>query len=226
MPHVQELELQTATGARLYSWYAKAQLGKPTILYLHGNSGSVSTRAAVYPRFTKHGYGVLMVGYPGYGGSEGAPTERGFVEAAQVGYKYLQGLPLAPESIVLFGESLGSAVAVQLATSVSARALILAAPMHSVREIAQQQYPFFPIRFLLKDPFLTFQHIGAIQMPLLVVHGAADQVIPVDSGRRLFDLAQQPKTFHLIDGAGHNNLFDFALVELIDNYLAAQRVVE
>lgn len=222
LPNVREVTLQSAAGAKLYSWYAAAQVGKPTLLYLHGNSGSVGSRSEIYPLFTKHGYGVFMVGYPGYGGSEGEPSEESFVEAAQVAYKHLREMHLAPDDIVLFGESLGSSVAAQLATTVDARALVLAAPMYSIREIAEQQYPFFPIRYLLRDPFLTFERIGAIQMPLFVAHGSADQTIPVDSGRRLFALAKEPKEFHLMDGAGHNNLFDFALVELMDSYLLMQ----
>lgn len=216
---VEEVTLWAATGSALYSWYAKARPGKLTILYLHGNGGSVSTRADRYPQFAARGYGVFMLGYPGYGGSEGEPSEQAFVDAAKVAYQYLRESSLEPENIVLFGESLGSSVAVQLAATVPARALVLAAPMNSIREIAEQQYPFVPLKLLLKDPFLTYQHIGAVDMPLLVIHGSADEAIPVDSGRRLYEQANQPKTFQLVEGAGHNNLFDFALVDLLEKYL-------
>lgn len=220
LEQVEEITLRTPAGANLYCWYAKAQPGKPTILYFHGNGGSVSTRSQVYTQFGALGYGVFMLGYPGYGGSEGAPSEKAFVDAAKLSYQYLRDASLEPHNLVLFGQSLGSSVATQLAAAVPARALVLAAPMQSIREIAEQQYPFFPVRFVLKDPFLTFQHIGAIQMPLLVVHGSADEAIPVESGRSLFNLAMEPKSYQLVDGAGHNNLFDFGLVDIVDQYLA------
>ena len=117
---------------------------------------------------------------------------------------------------------MGSAVAAQLAAAVEARALVLEAPMSSVQEIAQSQYPYMPVRQLLKDPFLSIEFIGDIKMPILFVHGTDDEVIPIDSGRRLFEAANHPKFFHAINGAGHNNLHDFDTFELVHAFIENQ----
>ena len=214
-----EVVLTTSSGLELYSWYSKAQTGQPTVLYLHGNGGSIGTRADLHHRFAEHGYGLFMAGYPGYGGSGGKPSEPGLNAAAALAYQHSLDSSVRPQDIILFGESLGTSVATQLATRVSARALVLVSPMYSIREIAKQQYPYFPIHSLLKDPFLTFEHIAQIQMPVLVVHGSADSAIPVTSGQRLFDLAKQPKTYRLIEGAGHNDMFDFGLLDVVADYV-------
>ena len=216
---IQEVTLKSGTGDRLFSWYGRASISRPTVLYLHGNGGSVSTRHGIQKRFLDKGYGVFMLGYPGYGGSEGAPSETALVEAAHIAYHHLISSGISAEKIIIFGESLGSSVATQLAASVAASAVVLAAPMHSIREIAQDQYPFLPINLLLKDPFLTFEHIGDVEEPILVFHGSEDQSIPIESGKRLFALANEPKQFHTIEGAGHNNLFDFKILEILDRFL-------
>lgn len=145
--------------------------------------------------------------------------ETGLLEAAEIANRHLTEAGLAASEIILFGESLGSSEATQLAEKVSASALVLAAPMHSIREIAKAQYPFLPIGLLLKDPFLSFQHIGNVDEAVLVFHGSNDQAIPIESGKRLFALANEPKIFHTIDGAGHNNLFDFEIIDRLDQSL-------
>ena len=219
MDQIEEVTLHTQNGEKLYSWYGRAKPERPTILYFHGNGGSVATRSDKYRQFMALGYGVFMLGYPGYGGSEGDPSEKAFIDAARLSYTYLSDSKIEPEDIVIFGESLGTAVAVQLAAEKLAKALVLSAPMNSIREIAEHQYPYVPIGMLLKDPFLTMDYIGAVHMPLLVFHGSADEAIPIASGRKLFDTANEPKIFHTIEGAGHNNLFDYSLVELMHSYL-------
>ena len=217
---IEEVTLETNTGDRLFSWYGRAPANRPTVLYLHGNGGSVSTRQSVQRQFLEKDYGIFMTGYPGYGGSDGNPTETGLLEASEIAYHHLIDSGVAAKEIIIFGESLGTSVATQLAEKVPASVLVLAAPMHSIREIAKMQYPFLPIKLLLKDPFLTYEHIPNVDEPLLVFHGSDDQAIPIDSGKRLFALANEPKRFHTIDGAGHNNLFYFEIIELLDQFLA------
>lgn len=219
MEHIEEVSLVTADGANLYSWHGHAQTGKPTILYFHGNGGSVATRPNRFQQFMTHGYGVFILGYPGYGGSEGRPSEVALVDAARLSYSYLRDLNIESNDIVIFGESLGTSVAVQLAKEKHAKALILAAPMSSIREIAEMQYPFVPLGLLLKDPFMTIDYIRDVHLPLLVFHGSEDDAIPIASSRKLFDVANEPKIFHEIEGAGHNNLFDYPLVEIVHTYL-------
>ena len=152
---VSEVTLKTPDGLALHSWYGAAEPHHPTILFFHGNSGNVSRRADKFRQLMTRGYGVFMLGYPGYGGSDGTPSEAAFVLAASLSFEWLRDSGISPANIVVYGESLGTAVAVQLVAVNQVRALILEAPMSSVREMAQFQYPYLPVGLLLKDPFLT-----------------------------------------------------------------------
>ncbi|MBO6555364.1 MAG: alpha/beta fold hydrolase [Pseudomonadales bacterium] len=216
---VREHELKISGDRTLYSWFSGAQPGMPTLLYMHGNAGSVGTRADNLRKLQGAGFGVYLLGYPGYGGSEGEPTEASLMEAANAGYDHLRERGIPSDRIVLMGESLGSAVAVKLAAERDAYALILLAPMLSVLERAEASYPFLPVRRLLKDTWLSSDYIDRIDMPLMVVHGTADQVVPMESGFQLFHLAAQPKEFNGVKGAGHNNLFEYKLVTIIDRFI-------
>ncbi len=216
---IQEVTLRTPAAEQLYCWSVAAQPGRPTILYLHGNGGAVSTRLEQFRQLTAKGYGVFMLGYPGYGGSDGAPSETAFVAAAHLAYQHILSQGQGPEQVVIYGESLGSAVAVQLAADVRAAALVLASPMASILEIAQAQYPILPVAALLKDPFLSMEFIDRVHVPVLMLHGDADRLIPIASGRRLFARANMPKEFQAMAGAGHNNLYAYPVVDLIDDFL-------
>ena len=216
---IEEVALENGANERLYSWYARAAEGRPTFLFFHGNGGNVSHRLHKFRQLMAVGYGVFMLGYPGYGGSDGRPSEPAFVEAAKLALAHLDARGIAREDLVVYGESLGSAVAVQLCANQPIRALILESPMSSIQEIAQLHYPFLPVSLLLKDRFLSIDYIADVRAPLLVIHGSADDVIPIQSGRRLFERANEPKTFHTVEGGGHNDLFDFPVVDVINAFL-------
>lgn len=203
LSNVVEIRLNTSTGQAHTSWYQKAALGKPTLLFFHGNGGSLVHRGPFFREFDAIGYGVFAVGYPGYGGNPGKPSEAAFVDVAERAYTALLDLGVTPDDIVLYGESLGTAVAVQLAAKHTVAAIILEAPMRSVVDIAAAQYPFLPVRQLIKDPFRSYDYVGAVDAPLLIVHGNRDTLIPIASGKALFDAAREPKTFHTVDGASH-----------------------
>ncbi len=218
-PEIEEVALTTPDGWELFSWYARAEPGGRVVLFLHGNAGSVGARGFLAARFEAEGFGVFLVGYPGYGGSGGEPSERSLVEAATLSYDALRERGVAASDIVIWGQSLGSAVAVQLAQKRPAAALVLVSPMSSAREIASAHYPFVPVRWLLEDPFLSIEHIRDLDVPLLVLHGDEDRIIPIASGRRLFAAAGGPKTFHAIPGRGHNDLYEFPIVPALSAFL-------
>ncbi len=222
MSDMAEVTLVTKSGLQLFSWYAAAQPRQPTLLYLHGNGGSVRHRVHKYQQFLSQGYGVFALGYPGYGGSEGVPSEAALVDVANLAYDHLRQLAVPQQQLVLYGESLGTAVAVQLAAAKPVAALILEAPMNSVLEIARAQYPFLPVAALLRDRFLSHDYVPQIVAPLLVIHGTADGLIPFASGRRLFEQANEPKVLHAVPGGGHNNLYDFPVTEVVTSFLATQ----
>ena len=214
-----EVELRSTQGHRLVNWYVPALAGKPTLLFFHGNGGNVANREDKFRQLTAHGLGVFMLGYRGFGGSEGQPSETAFVEDAQVAYDYLIASGIEPENIVIYGESIGTSVAVQLAAKVKNAAVILEAPMYSVLSIAKDRHPYFPVGTFLRDKFETNKHINNINSPLFVVHGDADGIIPLASGQRLFAAADEPKRFYVVKGGEHNNLYEFPIVDEMVQFL-------
>ena len=216
---VREVTLSTSNGASFHNWHGQARDGQPTVLFFHGNAGNVSHRDYRFREFMVRGWGVFMLGYPGYGGSDGSPSESAFVEASMVAYEHLVDSGVAAGDIVLYGESIGSGVAVQLAARVDAMALVLEAPMASAVDVAGRHYPFLPVSLLMKDRYLSTEHIENIDMPLLVMHGELDRIIPIESGRALFDRAREPKTFVPFEGGGHNDLYRYPTVEIVSEFI-------
>jgi uncharacterized protein len=204
---VSERVLKTPDGERLVAWYGKARPGQPTILYFHGNAGGLADRAPRVQRFMGEGWGVYMLAYRGYGGSTGSPSEAANVADARLAYGALVQEGVEPASIVLYGESLGTGVAVRIATERPAAGLILDAPYTSVVEIAAQAYFYLPVRYLLSDRYETRKYIAQVRMPLLILHGERDAVIPVANGRELFRLANEPKRLATFPNAGHSDIY-------------------
>ncbi len=219
---INEVVLKTKKeGFKLYSWYVRAAPNKPTLLFFHGNGGNVANREEKFRQFMAEGYGVFILGYRGFGGSEGKPSEEAFVKDAFVAYDYLRDVAkIGEQQIVIYGESIGSSVATQLAVRVEAQALVLEAPMSSVTAVAQARYPYLRVRPFLRDRFESDRHIANIAMPLLVIHGDDDQVIPLEFGEALYGAAVEPKHMKVIKGAGHTNLYDYPLVEEVVCFLS------
>jgi uncharacterized protein len=204
---VVERIIETPDGKRLVAWYGRAKPGEPTLLYFHGNAGGLAVRANRIQRFMDEGWGVFMLAYRGYSGSTGSPTEAANVADAGVAYDALVRAGVAPASIILYGESLGTGVAARLATERPAAGLILDAPYTSIVDVAAQAYPFLPVRYLLQDRYETVTHIGKVHMPLLILHGERDRVIPVAMGRELFRLANEPKRLAIFPNAAHSDIY-------------------
>lgn len=220
---IDEVVLKTKKeGFKLFSWYAKAAPNKPTLLFFHGNGGNVANREEKFRQLMAEGYGVFMLGYRGFGGSEGKPSEEAFVKDAFLAYDYLrETIGLNETQIVIYGESIGTSVATQLAARVEAKALVLEAPMSSVTAVAQSRYPYLRVRPFLRDRFESDRHIASISMPLLIVHGKEDQVIPLEFGKALFESAIEPKQMEVIEGAGHNDLYEHPLIEKVVRFLSS-----
>jgi fermentation-respiration switch protein FrsA (DUF1100 family) len=208
LPHVDKLSIATPDGESLLAWYRKAEYGKPTILYLHGNGGGLSNRAKKIGYYSDQGFGVLALSYRGYEGSTGSISEAGLVTDAAAAYDWLLANGLTKDTIVVVGESLGSGVAIQLAASRPVRALALEAPFANAVDLGAKAYWFFPVGLLMKDQYRSTQFIRSIAAPLLVQHGGNDEVVPLAQGQYLFDLANEPKQFVAIDNAGHDVIND------------------
>ncbi|MDH3196326.1 MAG: alpha/beta hydrolase [Hyphomicrobiales bacterium] len=208
---------EMADGVRLTGWYARADAGKPSVLYFHGNAGNLSGRSDRFRTILASGFGLLAASYRGYPGSEGQPGERQMVADGLALYDWLAG---QSDEIIVHGESLGTSIAVAVAASRDARALVLEAPYTAAVDLAAKQYPWIPVGLLMIDQFVSRERIGEVSEPLLIVHGSDDRIIPVSHGRRLHALAGEPKSLAVIDGAGHADLWPHGLWKHVLRMLA------
>jgi pimeloyl-ACP methyl ester carboxylesterase len=204
---VEDLKLATGDGETLQAWYAPARRGKPTVLFLHGNGGEISDRADRFAAYRAQGFGVLFLSYRGYGASTGSPSEQGLVSDARAAYDWLMAGGLEPQEIILVGESLGSGVAVQLAAERPVKAMALEAPFASAANVAAAAYWWLPVRLLMKDKFDSFAFIARVKVPLLVIHGDQDGIVPLSEGEALFAAANEPKEMVVIPGGDHGSVF-------------------
>lgn len=217
-PPIQVVHLTSTDGVKLVAWYLPPQAGKPVMLFFSGNAQGIAYQKWRWQRLARAGVGFFAVGYRGYSGSEGRPSEAGLQRDGEAAYAWVAARYPAPR-IVIHGYSLGSGVAVQLATRHPARALILEAPYTSTVDAAKAHYPFLPVALLMRDRYPSIDRIGRVHMPLLVIHGDRDSVIPYRLGRRLFAAANDPKQFITMAGSDHNTLVRDGLYGYVWRYL-------
>jgi fermentation-respiration switch protein FrsA (DUF1100 family) len=203
MNGVEDLRLTTSDGEMLVAWYVPAKDGHPLILYFHGNGGAVVDRIPRFRALTASGYGLLAISYRGYGGSTGSPSQKGLMEDGETAYLEARARGYDGDRIVLMGESLGTGVAIALAATHQAAALVLDSPYSSAVEVAAAHYPIFPVNWLMFDRFRSDLTIGDVRIPILIVHGDEDDVVPIRLARRLFELASEPKTFMQVSAGKH-----------------------
>jgi uncharacterized protein len=212
---VREVQVATADGLSLLAWYLPAREGRPVILYFHGNGGNIGHRAAWVERFAREGYGVLMLEYRGYAGNPGKPTEAGFYQDALAAYDFLRHEGISAGRVVLYGESLGTGVAVYLVATQQIGALILESPYTSVAALAQYHYPFIPAALLVWDRFDALSRIGQVTAPILVLRGGRDAIVPARFSQALFDAAPEPKESWFAPDAGHEELAGFGAIDAV-----------
>ena len=204
-PAIQIVNIDTADGERLVGWWLPPEPGKPTILFFNGNAAGLAIQDGRWRRIAERGVGFLAVAYRGYDGSTGKPTEAGLREDARAAYGWLVRRVDAKD-IVIHGFSLGSGVAVRLATERPARALVLEAPYTSTVDVAAQSFPWAPVSLLILDQYRSRDIIDQVRMPILIIHGDVDEVIPFEQGLALYGMIDGPKTFVRMVGSNHNTL--------------------
>jgi fermentation-respiration switch protein FrsA (DUF1100 family) len=203
---VSDVDLISAEGTSIHAWWAPAAGARGAVLYCHGNAGNLSHRADSIAALNRVvGESVLIFDYPGYGQSGGRPSEAGCYAAADAAYDWLvERQKIAPEHIVLYGGSLGGGVAVDLASRRPHRALVLMKTFTALPDVARTQFPWLPVRWLMRNRFDNLAKIGRCHRPVFIAHGTADSVVPFELGCRLFAAANEPKEFLRIEGGDHN----------------------
>ena len=204
----ESVTLETSDGLALAAWYRAPESGQPLVVVFNGNAGNRGGRAELGRRLAAAGLGVLLTDYRGYGGNPGRPTEVGLAKDARAAAAFALE-QVAPEALVYFGESLGAAVAIELATEVRPAALILRSPFTSLVDVGRDHFPLLPVSMLLKDRYPSDERMGLIQAPVLVIAGDADSTVPLEQSRAIYEAAPDPKQLVVIEGADHN---DAALV--------------
>jgi uncharacterized protein len=203
-----EIEVRTQDGVELKAWYAPATSKKLTIVFFHGNADRLVTAAQVADPYIDAGYGFLAAEYRGYSGLPGAPTEEGLYDDARAYLRDLEARGVESKRLILLGQSLGSGVVVQMATEFEVRGLILLSPYLSIPKVAMHHFPFFPAGLLIQDRFENDRKIAGIHVPLLIVSGSRDDVVPESQAKKLFALANEPKEFRELPDRGHNDTLD------------------
>jgi fermentation-respiration switch protein FrsA (DUF1100 family) len=197
-----EVKVPTEDGERLDGWWLPPAAGRGVVLFLHGTPGTVPNQVWRLSQLQQSGLGILAIDWRGYGGSTGQPSEWGLRADARAGFDFIRAA--APQSgIAVFGESLGTGPAVALARDRPVAGILLNAPYASVRRLYELRGPTLPYRWLLTDQFDSEALIGAVGVPVMILHGTADPAIPVSEARRLHAAAREPKTIIVVEGAGH-----------------------
>jgi len=203
----ESVSFKTQDGVRLSGWFIAGQGARGVLLFCHGNAGNMSHRLGLIQIFHRLGLDIFIFDYRGYGHSQGKPSEQGLYQDAEAAWRYLvRERRVSPDEIIVFGRSLGGAVAARLAQSHRLKALILESTFTSLGDIAAKVYPYLPTRLLLGSRFNTAGYLGRVDCPVLIVHSRQDEVIPFGHRRRLFERAREPKRFLEITG-GHSDGF-------------------
>lgn len=218
-----EFQIASEDGVKITLWYRPANPGMPTLVFFHGNSGNLGGRAAKLRTFIDSKLGVLAVSYRGFGSSEGSPTEEGIYKDARAALVWLATKGVPQKETVLYGESLGTAVAVEMAKEFPGmRAVVLEAPFASMAAVGRVHYPYLPVSLLLRDRFDSIDKVKDVHIPLLIIHGLDDKVVPVEEGKELLEKANAPKQGHFIPGMGHSNLDMPSVIVYMKTFLAVK----
>ncbi len=228
VPDMAPVTLITADGIELLAWWRPAaRADAPVMAFFHGNAGNIGYRGPKVRPYLDDGWGVLLTAWRGYSGNTGDPSENGLYADGRSALDFLAARGVDPEKLVIYGESLGAGVSVQMALERPVAAMILEAPFTSIADMAQHRFPFVPARALVRDRFASLSKIGQLRIPVMVIHGEDDAIVPLKFGQRLFEAVNPPKTPLFVPGGGHNDLHDFgistAVKAFVDEFVNVQK---
>jgi len=219
LKNIEEVQISTSDGIDLLAWYSKPTKNNPTLIYFHGNSFDIGERSYRIERYIKIGWGVLLLSWRGYSGNKGKPNETNLYIDAESSFSWLEeNTSIKKDNIILYGESLGAGVAVEMATRYLFKSIVLEAPFTSISDVAQKKYKVYPTKYLVLDKFDNLSKINKILSPLIIISGKRDEVIPHSHSVQLYLKANNPKESVFIDEAMHNNLYDFGIEKNVINF--------
>jgi len=216
---VQEIEIASTDNINLKSWFYKNNQNKFTILFLHGNNGNLKTRIYKLNEFKDLNLNYLIISWRGFNGNNGKPTEQGLYDDARSAIKWLEKNNISKNKIILYGESLGTGVAVELAQNEKFAAIILESPYTSIGDVATIRYPYLPVNILLKDKFLTLEKIKNISIPVFVIHGMLDGKIPTYMGKKIFDEVKSKKYGYFPENDRHMIRYDLQFISELKKFI-------
>lgn len=204
---LEDVWIRVGQDGRVFAWFVDAGPKQPVLLWCHGNAGNISNRLHNLQDLYRRGLSVLLFDYRGYGKSLGTPTESGIYQDAMAAYDFLvRQRGVSPERLVLFGRSLGAAVAGEVATRRAAAGLILESAFPSMQSMADQHYWGLPARWFVDAEFNLTQKLSSLTVPLFMIHGDRDTIVPMRLGRQVYEAAPPPKAWYTVPGAGHNDV--------------------
>ena len=213
-----EIFIKTEDNLELLSWYYSGNQKLPLLVYFHGNSFHIGDRAKRIDKYIAKKWNVLLVSWRGFGGNKGYPTENNFYKDGLAAINWInKNTNFKLDQVIVYGESLGSGVATELAIRFRFMSVILEAPFTSISDIAKKKYPIYPTRYLLRDKFDNYSKIDKLKCPLMIISGKKDEIVPHEHSIKLFKKANVKKKSVFVDEAIHNNLYDFGIEkEVID----------
>ena len=212
--------VNTSDKLKLVSWFcAPTDPSKPVILFFMGDTGGLADRVSDFKPYFDRGYGIFLLGYRGFGGNPGKPSEKGLYRDARGAIAWLGEHGYKHSDIVLYGHSLGTGIAVQMATEIKAYAVVLEAPYTTLPDTVELNVPFAPANWFMKDRYDNMAKIAQIRSPLLILQGDQDEVIPEKQGKALYKAAPAPKLAHFIPNGGHTDLYDYGAAKMVMQFL-------
>ena len=214
-----KVKIVTRDNIELISWYHKKNKNYKTILFLHGNAGTLENRIHKINHFKNMKVNFIILAWRGFSGNKGQPTEDGLYEDARSIIKWLKSNNIYENDIILYGESLGTAVAIGVAQNKNFSGVILESPFTSMIDAGKNKYPFLPIKFLLKDKYESSLKIKNIKVPILIMHGKKDSIVPFSMGKKMYEIANEPKYSYFSDYDNHMMNYDKNLLKALKEYI-------
>ena len=219
---IEKVNIITTDKISLTGWfYVNKNKGNKTILFLHGNAGSLQNRTYKLNHFKDLNLNFLIIAWRGFSGNKGQPNERGLYEDAKSALSWLKEKGIEEKDIILYGESLGTSVAIEVAQDKNYGGVILESPFTSMANMGKKYYPFLPVKFLLKDKFESYKKINKIRIPVFIIHGKVDKIVPYAMGKKMYQLANQPKYFHSQEYGDHMVEYDTELLLALKKFIAS-----